>query len=130
MTQAIRPRRRSTIRAVLIALPIAATLAALGTTAHAQSDRGLAPMGRTTRNFRVESAALPREWGEGGPRQRWRRPLGEGYSSVLVDGEMLVTMYRRADTEVIVALDAATGSTRWEHAYAAPLDATATSMSG
>ena len=30
-------------------------------------------------------------------------------------------MYRRDDQEVIVALDAATGATRWEHAYHAPL---------
>jgi outer membrane protein assembly factor BamB len=30
-------------------------------------------------------------------------------------------MYRRGDAEVVVALDAATGKTRWEHAYQAPL---------
>jgi outer membrane protein assembly factor BamB len=56
-----------------------------------------------------------------GPRQLWRRPLGEGYSSILVDGATLVTMYRRGDAEVIIALDADTGVTRWEHAYRAPL---------
>lgn len=30
-------------------------------------------------------------------------------------------MYRRADAEVIVALDAGTGRVRWEHAYQVPL---------
>jgi outer membrane protein assembly factor BamB len=30
-------------------------------------------------------------------------------------------MYRRGDSEIVVALDAATGATRWEHAYSAPL---------
>jgi outer membrane protein assembly factor BamB len=56
-----------------------------------------------------------------GPRQLWRRSLGEGYSSVLADGTTLVTMYRRGNAEIVVALDAATGKTRWEHAYQAPL---------
>jgi outer membrane protein assembly factor BamB len=60
-------------------------------------------------------------WPESGPRQLWRRPLGEGYSSILVDGATLVTMYRRGDAEVVIALDAETGATRWEHAYRAPL---------
>jgi outer membrane protein assembly factor BamB len=38
-----------------------------------------------------------------------------------VDGDTLVTMYRRDDDEVVVALDAATGTPRWTHAYRAPL---------
>lgn len=78
-------------------------------------------LGGPTRNFRIPAAPIARSWPEAGPRQRWRRPLGEGYSSVLVDGTTLVTMYRRGDAEIVVALDSATGSTRWEHAYPAPL---------
>ena len=77
--------------------------------------------GGPTRNFHVEAAAIAHTWPDSGPRQRWRRPLGEGYSSILVEGDALVTMYRRGDEEVIVALEAATGATRWEHAYRAPL---------
>src|SRR5438132_8345578 len=76
--------------------------------------------GGPTRNFHVEAASAHRRPGSG-PRQRWRRPLGEGYSSILVEGDALVTMYRRGDEEVIVALEAATGATRWEHASRAPL---------
>jgi outer membrane protein assembly factor BamB len=77
--------------------------------------------GGPARNFHVESAAIAHRWPDGGPRQRWRRPLGEGYSSILVDGGTLVTMYRRGDAEIIIALDAETGATRWEYAYSAPL---------
>ena len=77
--------------------------------------------GGPTRNFHVEGASIAHTWPDSGPRQRWRRPLGEGYSSILVEGDALVTMYRRGDEEVIVALEAATGATRWEHAYRAPL---------
>ena len=36
----------------------------------------------------------------------WTRSLGEGYSSIVVDGDLLITMYRAQDEEVIVGLDA------------------------
>jgi outer membrane protein assembly factor BamB len=95
---------------------------ASGTLPRAQTDpAGWPQWGGPTRNFRVESSPIARSWPESGPRQRWRRPLGEGYSSVLVAGSTLVTMYRRGDAEVVIALDAATGTTTWEHAYQAPL---------
>jgi outer membrane protein assembly factor BamB len=77
--------------------------------------------GGPQRNFNVSSPPLARTWGASGPRQLWRRPLGEGYSSILVDDSMLVTMYRRGDSEAVVALDAGSGRTRWEHVYDAPL---------
>ena len=73
------------------------------------------------RNFRIDAAAIAPAWGEDGPTRLWSRPLGEGYSSILVDGPLLVTMHREDDDEVVVALDAATGATRWRHAYPAPL---------
>ncbi len=82
---------------------------------------GWRQLGGPHRNFRVDAGAVATAWGEGGPTQLWSRTLGEGYSSILADGDRLVTMYRRDDTEVIIALDAATGATRWEYAYPAPL---------
>ena len=78
-------------------------------------------LGGPTRNFQVDSAPLASTWPEDGPVTLWKRPLGEGYSSIVVDGDLLVTMYREDDDEVIVGLDASTGATRWRHAYAAPL---------
>jgi len=107
-----------------IALLAACILFALttGRLNHAQTAGGEWPQwGGPTRNFRIDAAPIARSWPETGPRQLWRRALGEGYSSVLVDGGTLVTMYRRGESEIVVALDAATGTTRWEHAYEAPL---------
>ncbi len=78
-------------------------------------------LGGPHRNFRVDSAGVATAWGAGGPARLWSRPLGEGYSSILADGELLVTMYREDDEEVVVALDAATGATRWQYAYHTPL---------
>ena len=77
--------------------------------------------GGPQRNFNVDSAPIAHTWPAAGPRQLWRRPLGEGYSSILVDGSTLVTMYRRGNSEAVVALDAASGRTLWEHLYEAPL---------
>ncbi|WP_395090449.1 PQQ-binding-like beta-propeller repeat protein [Armatimonas sp.] len=52
---------------------------------------------------------------------KWRRALGEGTSGIVGDGKSLFTLYstdispkREAGVEVVVALDAATGKTRWE----------------
>ena len=96
---------------------------ATGGTEPAESPQpdGWRQLGGPQRNFRVDSAAVAVAWDAAGPTRLWSRPLGEGYSSILADGDLLVTMYRRGDEEVIVALDAATGATRWEHAYHAPL---------
>jgi outer membrane protein assembly factor BamB len=52
-------------------------------------------------------------------KQLWKRALGEGYSGIAADGAMLYTMYRTGNDEVVAALDAATGTTKWEYKYAA-----------
>jgi outer membrane protein assembly factor BamB len=76
--------------------------------------------GGPNRDFRLESASLATAWPEGEPRQIWSRPLGEGYSAIVVDGGALYTMHRDGDDEVVVALDTDTGKTRWRYAYRAP----------
>lgn len=107
---------------VLLATALIISLTLSGSPTHAQAARvGWPQWGGPSRNFHVETASIGRSWSKDGPKQLWRRPLGEGYSSILVEGGTLVTMYRRGDEEVIIALDAATGATRWEHAYRAPL---------
>src|SRR5271168_4929600 len=74
------------------------------------------------RNFMVDSTGLASQWPAAGPKQLWSRALGEGYSEITVDHGMLYTMNRSGDNEVVVALDAATGKTRWEHLYPAPMN--------
>ena len=75
------------------------------------------------RNFVSEVKGLAAAWPEGGPRRLWSRELGEGYSAIAAAGGRLYTMTRRGDREVVVALDAETGETVWEYAYAAPFSA-------
>jgi outer membrane protein assembly factor BamB len=75
------------------------------------------------RDFTVDVTGLASSWPEGGPRQIWKRQLGEGFSAIAVERGRLYTMYQRGGQEVVVSLDAATGKTLWEHAYAAPITA-------
>lgn len=97
-------------------------VALCGATAVQAGEPGWLQWGGPGRDFRLESASLPTTpWPDSGPERLWSRQLGEGYSAIVTDGEALYTMYRDGGNEVIVALDAATGETRWQHAYAAPL---------
>jgi outer membrane protein assembly factor BamB len=75
--------------------------------------------GGPRRNFMVD-AKVPSAWPASGPAKLWSRPLGEGYSEIVADGDRLYTMYRRGNDEVVVALDAKTGKTIWEQANPAP----------
>ncbi|MEX2302454.1 MAG: PQQ-binding-like beta-propeller repeat protein [Bryobacterales bacterium] len=79
------------------------------------------------RNFLTSSTGLAASWPAAGPPVLWKRELGEGYSAIAVDGDTLYTMYHRVQPywlifseqqEVVVALDARTGETRWEYPYA------------
>lgn len=70
-------------------------------------------------NFAVDGQGLPRTFADGPPKQLWQRSLGDGYSSIVSDGALLYTMYRRGSEEVVVAIDPANGTTKWEYAYEA-----------
>src|SRR5438105_7865600 len=43
-------------------------------------------------NFTSEAKGLANTWPTEGPKQLWSRPLGEGHSSIISDGERLYTM--------------------------------------
>lgn len=83
--------------------------------------------GGPSRDFVVDPVPLATNWPAEGPTVAWRRPLGDGHSAIVVSGDRLYTMYRPqssgrntwADEERVIALDAATGDTIWEHAYPA-----------
>ncbi|MGH9658583.1 MAG: PQQ-binding-like beta-propeller repeat protein, partial [Bryobacteraceae bacterium] len=72
------------------------------------------------RDFKSDSTGLAGTWPAAGPKRLWSRPLGDGYSAIAVDNDVLYTMYSRGSQDVVIALDARTGKTVWEHAYDAP----------
>ena len=66
------------------------------------------------RNFQTEASGLKETWPPAGPPVIWKRPLGEGYSSPVVENGMLYTMYGKPREEVVVAMSAGDGKTVWE----------------
>ena len=105
------------------------------TSASSQVPTGAWPQwGGPTRDFKAPAAKLAASWPASGPRALWSRELGDGYSAIVTDGDALYTMYRPpqgmigsvvskftgSSPEAVIALDPATGKTRWEHVYEAP----------
>lgn len=71
--------------------------------------------GGPNRNFQTEATGLKDTWPASGPRVIWKRALGEGYSSPVVEDGVLYTMYGRRGEEIVIAANAETGATAWEH---------------
>src|SRR5262245_27241198 len=66
------------------------------------------------RNFQTEATGLAERFPASGRRVMWKRDLGEGYSSILVENGVLYTMYGRPNQEITLAADAKSGKTIWE----------------
>jgi outer membrane protein assembly factor BamB len=89
--------------------------------------------GGPNRDFLIEASGLAEKWPETGPPVVWSRPLGTGHSAIIADEGRLYTMYRAGNgkstggggrtqgpfeaEESVIALDAKTGQTIWEHKY-------------
>jgi outer membrane protein assembly factor BamB len=86
--------------------------------------------GGPNRDFTTSDPGLAESWPDGGPRTIWRRPLGDGLSAIVSDGEALFTLYRDGADDVIVSLDAATGRTRWETRLPSPFQETCSERLG
>jgi outer membrane protein assembly factor BamB len=123
--------RRLLLSSVMAVVAASTTIPA--STQEASALGGWPQWGGPQRNFMSTSTGLADSWPAAGPSVLWRRPLGLGHSSIVVDSGRLYTMYRpgREVTrkgpwearEVVIALDATTGRTIWEHEYAsAPLN--------
>src|SRR5947207_10752404 len=72
--------------------------------------------GGPNRNFQTDASGLKDQWPATGPKVIWKRPLGEGYSSPAVENGTLYTLYGKPRQEIVLAADANTGTTLWEHA--------------
>jgi outer membrane protein assembly factor BamB len=86
-----------------------------------RSSTDVTQFGGPNRDFKYDVSGLARSWPAEGPPQVWKRALGDGYSGIVASDGLLYTMYRPSEKqEAVVALDAASGATVWEHAYDAP----------
>lgn len=57
-------------------------------------------------------SGLVKQWSENGPTEIWRRPIGTGYSGVVVSDGGLFTLDQKQE-EALVALNAETGKDKW-----------------
>jgi len=71
------------------------------------------------RDGSASSFAEPSSWPEALTR-RWKVDVGVGYATPLVISDAVYTFTRRNESEVMTALEAATGKERWHTSYAAP----------
>jgi outer membrane protein assembly factor BamB len=69
------------------------------------------------RDGRYPGPPLARSWPGGGPRELWRRPVGEGFAGPVVHGGRVLLFHRLGGREVLEALDAETGASIWRYDY-------------
>ena len=75
------------------------------------------------RDGAVTSFREPSPWPET-LKKHWRVDVGLGYATPLVVGDRVYLFTRQGQEEVMTAIDAASGSTIWRTAYAAPFQMT------
>lgn len=66
--------------------------------------------------------AIDTNWLEHPPRQLWKVPVGPGWSSFVVAGNLLFTQEQRGPLETVVCYDATSGREIWKHEYEARLE--------
>jgi outer membrane protein assembly factor BamB len=59
------------------------------------------------------------DWAKSPPVEMWRRPIGPGWSSFAVKGDLLYTQEQRGDDEIVACHRVSTGEPIWRHGYPA-----------
>ena len=63
----------------------------------------------------VRRSKINTDWSASPPVQLWRRPVGPGWSSFAVDGDLFYTQEQRGENEVVACYKMSTGQPVWSH---------------
>ncbi len=63
----------------------------------------------------IRGVRIDTDWSTTAPAALWRRPIGPGWSSFAVRGDLFYTQEQRGDEEIVAAYRVATGEPVWAH---------------
>jgi outer membrane protein assembly factor BamB len=63
----------------------------------------------------IRGVQIATDWSQSPPAQLWRRPIGPGWSSFAVSGDLLYTQEQRGADEVVSCYRVSTGEAVWRH---------------
>jgi outer membrane protein assembly factor BamB len=67
----------------------------------------------------VRNVRTATDWSASPPKELWRRPIGPGWSSFAVHGDVFFTQEQRGQDEIVAAYRVSTGAPVWKHRDAA-----------